>query len=447
VVPKRPEVADGHDEAFAALLELQRSAGNRAMQALLARSPVATRRVLQRWADTATAEAAVAAMQLATVAQLRGMIASLDNPQISGDRVAFESGTQTTTVAVADASELRTRAVEKLVERLMGELAGLRAPLTAEMYGATGADRRAVMDRLRAVDTPRLDELRSLTGGRQDRWRHPDPVVQDAVLAAIQLDAVYRAESRLGSADQAHKDAAKACGMDMTDDWCGFFVATSFMQSSLDRDLRAGFFHTENVVDYFTYVYNRFPKRIKKWIWADGGWNELRTYHENRGSVRTWIDAAAIHSSGGAALDIRPGDVALIDHSGSGRPDHIVMVQGYDATTQALFTIGGNDSGYTVDTRATHTPPARESASDRAKREQLEAASGRPLVKGTGAGVGLGVQDLSNQPDPAVVGRDPSKARPRVRVFGIGRPSIVDFEEHYYDGTSQAHAPAAAPTH
>jgi hypothetical protein len=137
----------------------------------------------------------------------------------------------------------------------------------------------------------------------------------------------------------------------------------------------------------------------------------------------------------------------LIDHRGSARPDHIAMVDSYDPGTGALFTIGGNDSGYTVDTRPTHTAPAGESAADRAKRERIEQETGQPLAPGASGGVGFGMQDLANQPDPAAVARDPARARPRVRVFGIGRPSIVDLEDHFYDSTSPTAAPAAAPAH
>jgi hypothetical protein len=32
-----------------------------------------------------------------------------------------------------------------------------------------------------------------------------------------------------------------------------------------------------------------------------------------------------------------------------------------------------------------------------------------------------------------------------VRIYGIGRPSIVDLEDHRYDSTSARRPPAAAP--
>lgn len=430
-----------------AVLALQRSAGNRAVRGLLRPAGKAgAGRALLRWAETASAELTLQAIEAATTDELRAMLSSLDAGPANG-HVAVTAPNQTIAVDVADATDLRVRVVEKLTHKVMEELEAARRPIVARMGAATGAgaERRTAMNDLHTSDAPRLAELRRLTGGT--RWEHPDAAVQDAVLAAIQLEAVFRAEARASDPTQAHTDAARACGMDMTHDWCGFFVAENFMQSNLDSDLRGGFFHTENVVDYFTYRYERFPTRVKKWIWADGAWQELGPYHALRGSSRRWTDAAAIFSSLGLMLDIRPGDVVLIDHSGSGRPDHIAMVDSYDPGTGALFTIGGNDSGYTVDTRPAHTAPPRETPAERAKRERLEAATGRPLVPGGGGGVGFDVKELLTQPDPAVVEADPSRARPRVRVFGIGRPSIVDFEEHFYDGTRLDRAPAAAPAH
>ncbi len=433
--------------AVGAVLELQRAAGNRAVGSLLSRRQRAPVRLLQRWQDQPSAQAVLDALETASVDELRGMLAALDHPAVTDGRVAMQLPGLSTGIAVADATLLRQRVAEKLAHRLMGELASARAPAVANMETLSGAARRQAMNDLHTAEVPRLAELRSLTGGEPNRWRHPDPIVEDAILAAIQLEAVYRAEGQLGHVTEAHTAAAAACGMSITDDWCGFFVATGFMQSGLDQDLRAGFFHTENVVDYFRYDYARVNlSRIKKWIWAEEAWHDIRTYHEQRGSVRQWIDAQGISSSGGAGLDIRSGDVALIDNRGTERPDHIVMVDSYDPTRHALFTIGGNDSGYTIDPNPAHPAPAHESAADQAKRQSLEEGTGQQLTPGTGAGVGFGVQDLGAQPAPGPIDASHgASGRPRARVFGVGRPSVVDFENHYYDATSVQHPPAAAP--
>ena len=421
------------------VLQLQRTVGNRAVGTILAERQRAAVRLLSRWQDPATAQAVVDAIQTASTDDLRALIRSLDFPVITGNQVGIELPGASVMVHVGDAPVLRERTAEKLTLKLMSELAAARGTAVQDMQSLTGAARRQAMNNLFTAEVPRLAEIRSLSGGQPDRWHHPERVVEDALLAAIQLEAVYRAEGQLGHVTEAHTAAANACGMSLTDDWCGFFVATAYMQSNLDADLRGGFFHTENVVDYFRYDYARVNlSRIKKWIWADDAWHDIRTYHEGRGSLRQWIDAAAIQAGGGEGLDIRSGDVVLIDNRGTDRPDHIAMVDSYDPTTHALFTIGGNDSGYTVDPNPAHPAPAGESAADATKRQSVEAATGQNLVPGTGGGVGFGVQDLGNQP---------ATNRPRARVFGIGRPSIVDFEDHYYDATSVEHPPAAAPAH
>ena len=214
-------------------------------------------------------------------------------------------------------------------------------------------------------------------------------------------------------------------------DWCGFFAMENYMLSNLDKDLKRGFFHVDNVEDYFNYKYAfgewKYP-RVMKWIYAEDDWHDLRDYHAARGSERTWLTHADI--ADGGSLDIRPGDIALIDHSGSKAADHIVMVHSYDMTTNTLFTIGGNDGGYIVDTRATPTAPK----GSRRRRGQAREPRGRDRPAAAAGGseghVGVGSHDLDS--------------KGRVRIYGIGRPSIVDFEDHRYDSTDAKRPPAAA---
>jgi len=132
-------------------------------------------------------------------------------------------------------------------------------------------------------------------------------------------------------------------------DWCGMFAAAHmFRGGGLDEELRAGFLHTTNVLDFFQYQQKANAARAPKSIWADGSWHDLRTYHGARGSLRKWTTRAAITSAMEAKspLDIRPGDVVLIDHRGNRKsPQHITMVESYDPSTQTLVTIEGNTGG------------------------------------------------------------------------------------------------------
>ena len=316
------------------------------------------------------------------------------------------------------------------------------------MQGAADeTTRRTRTVALRAFDAPLLAEIRRFVTSPATRFQHPDATVQDGVLAAVQLEAIANAEGDLADPAEAHERSWRAAGMAASFDWCGFFAMENYLQSNLDEDLKRGFFHVTNVEHYFTYRYAFGPRkdtRVMKWIYAEDAWHDLQAYHTARGSLRTWLDAATLDAGG--TLDIRAGDIVLIDHSGSGSADHIVMVHSYDMTTNTLFTIGGNDGGYEVDTRATHTAPRGETDPQREKREQLEGATGQPLRPGgSGGHVGVGSFDLDDQPSLDEVTRDRGRGRRRVRIYGVGRPSIVDLEDHRYDSTSARRPPAAAP--
>jgi hypothetical protein len=66
--------------------------------------------------------------------------------------------------------------------------------------------------------------------------------------------------------------------------------------------------------------------------------------------MRTWTPRATIQTAlAGAGADIRPGDTCLIDHNGGNSPSHIVMVESYDAAGKQLVTIEGNTFGIHAD--------------------------------------------------------------------------------------------------
>ena len=254
---------------------------------------------------------------------------------------------------------------------------------------------------LRAFDAPCLADIRKYALVAAKRFQHDDPTVPDGVLAAIQLEAVANAEGHLASPKDAHEKAYKAAGMGANFDWCGFFAMENYMHSNLDSDLKRGFFHVTNVEHYFTYHYAFGPlqdTRVMKWIYAEDEWHDLRDYHTGRGSVRTWIDAAEIVAGG--TLDIRPGDIVLIDNSRDAAADHIVMVHSYDMATNTLHTIGGNDGGYEVDT-GTDAQGAEGESGEAGQARAIEAATGQPLRSaGGGHTVAVNSSTTSTTPDP-----------------------------------------------
>ena len=244
-------------------------------------------------------------------------------------------------------------------------------------------------------------------------------------------------------------------------DWCGMFVAAHmFRGGGLDQELRAGFLHTTNVLDFFQYQQKANAARAPKSVWADGAWHDLHTYHGARGSLRKWTPRATITSAMEAKtpLDIRPGDVVLIDHKGNKKsPQHITMVESYDPATQTLVTIEGN-------TRGIQAPDGKGTAADGTQwyknhhgrdgsgihRRDLTTMSAKSQT--AWAAVHKDKED-AYRATKAKAGaeaasqkrtrKDKADARKRAEgdvyedkkgatVFGIGRPSIVDFEEHEY---------------
>jgi hypothetical protein len=208
------------------------------------------------------------------------------------------------------------------------------------------------------------------------------------------------------------------------EDWCGMFVAAGmFRGAGLDKDMRMAFAHTDNVWDFFNYTAHINDERTPLSIWADGRWWGVSEYHEARGLKRRWAQDANVHGA-----DIRPGDVALIRHTGNAPPawmhalaNHIVMVESYDPVSQRMVTIEGNVSeGVLAD-------------GDGGQRT----ADGGALADGRSAHDSSVVQvrDLSDPvtttPGAAAAGTVYQERGART-VWGVGRPSLVDFEDHVY---------------
>ena len=416
----------------AEVLRLQAAAGNHAVARLLARQPAALE--LEHPSPLARHPRSYAdAIERATDPDAARIHRQLQQgrPDAQG-RITVDFQHGCFMIEGPEAESLKPLASARK-ERIFSTFAAGRAPLLAAMgAAATDEARRAARAALRSYDEPRLPILRAVQTELGGRWDVEDAAARDAVLAAIQLEAATTAAGDLhGDSATVHERVRGTAGMAAHHDWCGFFTQDHYRQSNLDADLRAGFFHTNNVEDYFTYRYTRNPDRIKKWIWPgppETAWEELRAYHARRGAARQWLNYAGV--SGGGALDIRPGDIALVDVGLDGTPNHIVQVQSYDATTGRLVTMGGNDSGLVVDTRENRPAPT-DAGADRERRETAEATTGEQLKAGPAGGhVGVGVHDVA------------ATAARRGAIYGIGRPSIVDFEDHRYDGTSQAHPPA-----
>lgn len=217
-------------------------------------------------------------------------------------------------------------------------------------------------------------------------------------------------------------------------DWCGFFVASSMMRGGgLAKELRAGLYHVDNVKDFFQYQQKYNAGRVPLSVWAEGQWWDLPAYHEARGSARHWTPRAQVAAAlaGGGSADIRPGDVCLIDHDGGNKPSHIVMVESYDAATGQLVTIEGNTIGIR---------PNKDGEVEHIDDDHVKAGGGRGWTGNTSAG--LHVRDLNTiskevakqhpkDKDAPKAPKGAYQAKRGTTVWGVGRPSLVDYEEGF----------------
>jgi hypothetical protein len=388
------------------VLALQRSAGNHAVAGMLARAPDLAslfapsshsaggrRRVLEQMGAPDAARAWL---------QLRDG-SGLDLPDGSF------------LIEPAERAELLPMLYARK-EAFFVDFADGRRPLFAAMQAAVEpSQRHAAITALSAYDEPRLSELVQLRDAMGGRWQVDDTDARDAVLAAIQLEAATDAQGELDADFKTVRErVTKATGMGVDSQWCGMFSGDHLIRAALDSDFRHSFMHTHNVEAFFTYHPERFPTRIPKWIWDDEGWESVRDHHNARGALRSWLTHDQMVA--GTGLDIQPGDMVLIDPDLNGDPDHIVLCSSYDPNSGLLITIGGNDSGFVVAPPGKHKAPKAGEA-----RETAEEATGLELQAGGGGKVAVGVHHAGLQ----------GKAK-RAAVYGIGRPSLIDLEEHTY---------------
>ncbi len=261
---------------------------------------------------------------------------------------------------------------------------------------------------------------------------------EDAALAILQARAVAEARTTW-RADTVHSSGAPTHARDELDDvfadsgygqnkvfdggladWCGMFAAANlFRASAFDRQLRMAFAHTDNLYDFFNYTANVNPERTPRSIWAEGQWWTVKAYHEARGLTRKHVQGPD------AAADIRPGDIALIRHDGV-KPDgalanHIVMVESYDAATGTLITIEGNV-----------TQGIRPAAGGTAQRTAGGELRWSNAAKSSTVVEKRNMRDETSTTHWGKPAGDIYEPSGRPTVWFVGRPSLIDFEQHEY---------------
>ena len=265
---------------------------------------------------------------------------------------------------------------------------------------------------------------RSVLSAR-DTWRAGDAIestvaeAKNAKRARNAVDDIF-ADSGFSGRQTVEKVKDKDGNeVEQINDWCGMFVAAGmFRGAGLDKDVRKAFAHTDNVYDFFRYTANVNPDRTPLSIWADGRWWLVSEYHEQRGSKRTWMEEGGIDVE-----KIRPGDVVLIRHKGT-KPaksvaNHIVMVESFDPASGRLVTIEGN-------VHEGIRPDAEGDARRVAGTGELANSAG---VRDSSV---VHIRDMDDRKTLTPGGGGTYQERGAKTVFGIGRPSLVDFEDHEY---------------
>ena len=459
-----------------AVVSLQRAVGNAAVARLLARAPTATElppgathlAEWRKWAEalrelTALAKPPVTVSDIAAAnAWLGKVVTTLENAKGVGDRIdlhfesslaqgdieseygaaeqelprlvrppmerATEAGTELSTlvmsavnaasVTVADAAPPALMPLDQVTEwRLLAKrLHALGATFTTMgVQDAAAACQEAALAMLQA---------RSVVSARET-WSAGNAIessvaqAKDPKRARNAVDDIF-ADSGFSGRQSVEKIKDKDGNEigEQINDWCGMFVAAGmFRGAGLDKDMRKAFAHTDNVYDFFRYTANVNDERTPLSIWADGRWWLVSEYHLQRGAMRTWMEEGSIDLA-----KIRPGDVALIRHAGT-KPaksvaNHIVMVESFDAASGRLVTIEGNvHEGIRPDDEG------------EARRNADGGLANSAAVRDSSV---VHVRDMGDKKTLTPTGGTEYRERGAKTVFGIGRPSLVDFEDHEY---------------
>lgn len=236
-----------------------------------------------------------------------------------------------------------------------------------------------------------------LEGDPQYRYEHFNADVQQKVFSVLRLRASRQGLAQIGHRAEAEAQARRVGGLS-TGPWCGAFAFTQQNQAAGMDDRWAGAMQGEGGIRG-ALAYQGVA--ANPWIWAFDHWERLSSYHAGRGSVR-WYEAIR---TAPPARGIEPGDIVLIDNVRGTNPDHVTTAVAFDG--RFLRTMGGNqgDGERGVSRNRVLDITANPEPNDVRMRD----SAGRPIPETT---------------DPALT--------KNVRVHGIGRWSIVDYEQHVY---------------
>lgn len=195
----------------------------------------------------------------------------------------------------------------------------------------------------------------------------------NADLAQRFLEALYD-EWRAGTSEADASDAGRLAGIfrdagwanavtraqgGKIHDWCGFFAGAGLVRTGMPHAHRNAFWHCANIEDFATYGEPRLrnPKRLKQYVrlTPDAPWIPVEQWHDEAGQRRVWLDEATLRTGPAADMDIRPGDIVLLDYQGSAdraddehsdEADHVTVCAEF--RNGVLEVMNGNASGLDI---------------------------------------------------------------------------------------------------
>ncbi|WP_163570875.1 hypothetical protein [Fodinicola feengrottensis] len=249
-----------------------------------------------------------------------------------------------------------------------------------------------------------------MDGDPQFRYEHFNQTVQQNVFAALRLRASRRALDQVGHGDTAEPEARRVGRLPGDASWCGAFAFTQQnLAAGMDSHwvpLMQGEGGIRGALAYQGATSN-------PWVWAFDHWEKLSEYHTNHGSSR-WYEAIG---QAPPAHGIQPGDLVLIDNAFGTDPDHITTAISFDG--RFLSTVGGNQGSGRGASSVAHNHAVDLTRNPLPTDVRL-VEDGKPVRK-----------------------KDPTKTK-ETRVHGVGRWSVVDYEQHIYRTTTEK--PTAPPT-
>lgn len=261
--------------------------------------------------------------------------------------------------------------------------------------------------------------------------------VQDALLAAFQRLAVVHADRTLqawsdpNTTDEERQTQRDRWRSEAADprpeaDWCGMFADAQLRAAGFAPEHHMSLNHSvTNVPQFFQYDAASSSGRVMGMIRPFGQGPEagqvLRSYHEQRGSLRSWKEGTAIGD------DLRPGDIVTVDFERDGTASHIAVVRSYTPAAggrnAVLVTIDGNAYGAQ---KAGVSSPAFDGT------DPMAELGSTPNTRGVSTS--RWEVDPAQQQDGAGPTFDRGAMLPdgqgeqNLVIFGRGRPSLVDFE-------------------